>query len=208
MKQVDKDHYTFSGYAYPGRFVSYYHQLQEVLNWNPKTILEVGVGDRVFANYIKNNSSVMYTSFDIAEDLNPDFVGNVTEMPFKDGDFDVVCAFEVLKHIPFELFENAIQELVRVANKAVVISLPHFGPSFEFSLKIPFFKRLKWSFKFPYHPKHVWNGEHYFEIGKKDYEVKKILSILKKYAIVTKHFVPFENQYHHFFILAKDNTLL
>ncbi len=203
MKQVDKDHYTFSGYAYPGRFVSYYHQLQEVLNWNPKTILEVGVGDRVFANYIKNNSLVMYTSFDIAEDLNPDIVGNVTEMPFKDGDFDVVCAFEVLEHIPFELFENAIQELVRVANKAVVISLPHFGPSFEFSLKIPFFKRLKWSFKFPYHPKHVWNGEHYFEIGKKDYEVKKNTIYTQKVCNSYKAFRTFRKSISPLFYFSK-----
>lgn len=201
-KQVDKSHYHFKAYSHLGRWVSYYFQLKEVLAFNPKSVLEVGVGDRVFGDYIKNNTIIRYTSVDVAKDLRPDVVADVTALPFKNGEFDVSCAFEVLEHIHFESFEKAIREISRVSKRAVIISLPHFGPSCEFAFKIPFVKRIKIAFKLPIHPKHVWNGEHYFEIGKKGYEIDKIRDILKKHFVIVNDFIPFENQYHHFFVLV------
>ncbi len=76
--QVDKKHYEFDKYGFEGRFVSYYYQLKEVLDLHPSSILEVGVGDGVFGNFIKQNTAVTYASLDIAEDLHPTFVGSVT----------------------------------------------------------------------------------------------------------------------------------
>ncbi|HEY4500934.1 MAG TPA: class I SAM-dependent methyltransferase [Candidatus Paceibacterota bacterium] len=134
-QQVCKSHYDFSKYAFEGRFVSYYWQLKETLALSPQSILEVGVGDRVFGSFIKQNTNVSYTSVDVAKDLNPDVVGSVLELPFVDKSFDVTCAFEVLEHLPFEDFDKAVSELCRVARTHVVISIPHFGPMFSFSLK-------------------------------------------------------------------------
>lgn len=206
MKQVDKTAYQFFSYAHPGRFVSYYHQLAEALTLNPESILEVGVGDGVFRDYLKNNTNVPYTSVDVAGDLSPDVVGDVTKLPFKDGSFDVVCAFEVLEHLPFEKFDQALTELDRVSKRAVVLSLPHFGPPVKFLFKLPFFPEITLAFKIPFPRKHVFNGQHYWEIGKRGYSPQKIRGILKKYFTIEKEFVPFENQYHHFYILTK-NTL-
>lgn len=200
-KQVDKDHYDFKAYSHLGRWASYFFQLKEVLAFNPVSILEIGVGDGVFGDYIKKNTAIKYIAADIAEDLMPDVVASVLDLPFGDNEFEVACAFEVLEHIPFENFEKALSELARVSKKAVIISLPHFGPSCEFSFKIPFVKRVKLAFKLPFHPKHVWNGEHHFEIGKKGHEIQKIRKILRKYFSIQEDFVPFENQYHHFFVL-------
>ncbi|MEN9913156.1 MAG: hypothetical protein RLY66_564 [Candidatus Parcubacteria bacterium] len=200
-KQVDKGHYDFKAYSHLGRWASYFFQLKEALEFNPASILEIGVGDGVFGDYIKKNTTIKYIAADIAEDLIPDVVASVLDLPFADDEFEVACAFEVLEHIPFEMFEKALSELARVSKKAVIISLPHFGPSCELSFKIPFMKRVKWAFKLPFHPKHVWNGEHHFEIGKKGHEIQKIRKILKKYFSIQKDFVPFENQYHHFFVL-------
>ena len=137
-QQVNKTAYKFSRYAHLGRFVSYYYQLAEVLAFSPVSVLEIGVGDGVFRDYLKNNTEISYTSVDVAGDLNPDVVGDVTELPFADVSYDVVCAFEVLEHIPFERFEEALAELCRVARHAVILSLPHFGPPIKFLLKIPF----------------------------------------------------------------------
>src|SRR3990172_4170505 len=125
--QVDKSHYDFGKYAFEGRFVSYYHQLREVLALDLNSVLEVGVGDRVFGSFIQNNTAVAYTSVDVADDLKPDVVGSVLKLPFADKSFDVVCAFEVLEHIPFTEFDTALAELCRVARAHVVVSLPHFG---------------------------------------------------------------------------------
>ena len=203
MKQVDKNHYKFEKYSHLGRFASYFYQLKEVLNLNPQSILEVGVGDKVFGEYIKNNTSISYKSLDVAEDLLPDIVGSILSIPIKDKEFDVVCVFEVLEHLHFDQFEEAMQELHRVSNKNVVISVPHFGPPIKFMLKIPFLPEIKFALKIPFYKEHDFKGEHYWELGKKDYPVLKILKILNKNFKVLKHFVPFENQYHHFFILEK-----
>lgn len=203
MKQKDKKHYILHNYSNPGRFVSYFYQLDIVLNLNPKSILEIGVGDKIFGEYIKNNTGIEYKSLDIADDLNPDFLGSVLDIPVNGDQFDVVCAFEVLEHLPYEQFETALNELKRVSKKYVLISLPHFGPPIKFSIKVPLFPEFKFSIKVPFYREHRFNGEHYWEIGKKGYPLARIKSILSKNFKVISDFVPFENQYHHFFILEK-----
>lgn len=206
--QVDKSHYEFSKYAFEGRFVSYYWQLKEVLALEPSSVLEIGVGDRVFGDFLKNNTAVAYTSVDVAGDLKPDVVGSVLELPFADRSFDVVCAFEVLEHLPFEQFDTAVAELCRVARSHVVISLPHFGPMFSFSLKIPFLPLLRFAMKLPFPKKHHFNGEHYWEIGKRDYSVSRIRETLSRYGPIERDFVPFGSPYHHFFVLKKPREML
>lgn len=203
MKQVDKDHYAFSSYAHPERFASYFYQLREIHDGEPSTVLEVGVGDGVVGNYLRDNTQIDYTSIDIAADVNPDVIGSVLELPFEDASFDVTCAFEVLEHIPFSSFDKAVSEMARVAKKRVLISVPHFGPPIKFLMKIPFLRELRFAWKFPYYPQHAWNGQHHWELGKKGYSKDAVLAMLGKYGTVIREYVPFENQYHHFFILEK-----
>ncbi len=200
-KQVSREHYNFTKYSHVDRWVSYYHQLDEVLELKPTSILEIGVGDKVFGSYIKNNTNVEYKSVDIALDLQPDIFGPVTLLPVPDYSYDVVCAFEVLEHLLFEEFTIALEELKRVSRNYIIISLPHFGPPLQFLLKIPLLPKITFALKIPYYKSHKFNGEHYWEIGKKGYPLRTILSTLEKYGKVTKHFVPFESQYHHFFII-------
>lgn len=203
MKQVNKEAYKFERYSHPGRWVSYYYQISETLKLAPTSVLEIGVGDGVFRDYLKNNTSISYISLDIAPDLHPDIVGQVTKLPFKNEAFDVICVFEVLEHLPFEQLEMALKELGRVARKAVVLSLPHFGPPVKFLLKVPFFPEASFSFKVPFAKRHIFNGQHYWEIGKRGYSSPVIRNVIKKYFTIKKEFMPFENQYHHFFVLIK-----
>ncbi|MFZ2500792.1 MAG: class I SAM-dependent methyltransferase [Minisyncoccia bacterium] len=199
--QVEKSHYHFDKYAFEGRFVSYYWQLKEVLDLNPSSILEVGVGDRVFGDFIKNNTNVSYTSVDVAGDLHPDIVGSVLALPFADKAFDVACAFEVLEHVPFDQFDRAVAELCRVARTHVVISVPHFGPMFAFSLKIPFVPQIRVAWKMPFSKKHIFNGQHHWEVGKKGYPISLIRNKLSAQGALVRDFVPFGNSYHHFFVI-------
>lgn len=203
MKQVNKEHYNFGTYCGPDRWGSYYYQIKEILHQKRKNILEIGGGDGVLRSYLQNNSDIQYKSLDIAEDLKPDIIGSIEDIPIKDNEFDTVCAFEVLEHLPFDKFETALKELKRVSKGTVILSLPHFGPMISFSLKIPFIKEKRFAFKILYHPTHQFNGEHYWEIGKKGYKIGKIKKIIEKYFTIENDYIPFENRYHHFFILKK-----
>ncbi len=203
LPQVNKSHYNFSKYAFEGRFVSYYWQLKEVLSHNPSSILEVGVGDQIFGSFIKNNTDIAYTSVDVAEDLHPDIVGNIMDLPLAKETYDTVCAFEVLEHLPFERFDDSVGELCRIAKKYVVISIPHFGPMFSFSLKIPFLPLLHFAIKMPFHAEHHFNGEYFWEVGKRGYPVSIIRNKLTRHGKIIRDFIPSGSPYHHFFVLEK-----
>lgn len=49
-------------------------------------------------------------------------IGSAYALPYRDDAFDLVCAIEVLEHL--ERPEIALTELVRVARRAVVVSVP------------------------------------------------------------------------------------
>ncbi len=46
--------------------------------------------------------------------------GDATSLPFRDGEFDLVCEFAVLHHVHQP--ERAVREMLRVADKAIFIS--------------------------------------------------------------------------------------
>lgn len=200
-KQVDSSHYNFGRYSYPGRFASYYYQLREVYALAPESVLEVGVGDRMFGHYLRDHFAVSYTSLDVAEDLCPDIVADVLSLPCNDNEYSVVCCFEVLEHLPYEAVPKALSELSRVAKKAVVLSVPHFGPRFQLFLKLPFIPEVRLAVKVPWRRQHTFTGEHYWELGKKNYSAKSFRLLLEEYGTVEQDYVPFENQYHHFYVI-------
>lgn len=200
VPQISKQEgYAFERYAFEGRFISYYHQLRLVLGRHPTSVLEVGAGDQVFGGFIKNNTDIAYTSVDIAEDLQPDVVASVTALPFPDNSYDVVCVFEVLEHIPFESFDTALNELKRVARTGVILSLPHFGPMLALSFKFPFLKEIRLAYKLPFPKEHVFNGQHYWEIGKKGYSPSRIRAHISQIGSIIQDYVPWGSSYHHFY---------
>lgn len=206
VQQVNKDVYSFEKYCTIERWSSYWYQIKEVLQVAPESILEIGVGDKVFANYIKNNTSIKYNSLDIAEDLQPDIVGDIENLSaINDNAYDLVCAFEVLEHLPYDKFREVLKELRRISKKNIIISLPHWGRHFAFEIKLPFFGKVSWQYKCNLFPiGHKFKGQHYWEIGKSGYSFKKIKSEIEKVDLeVLKDYVVFESPYHHFFILEK-----
>jgi ubiquinone/menaquinone biosynthesis C-methylase UbiE len=204
-KQVDKKHYGFKKYCFPDRWASYWYQLDEILKLKPQSVLEVGAGDRVIANYLQDNAGIAYTSVDIAADLEPDIVSSVDDLKINDNSFDLVACFEVLEHLPFEKFIKSLQELHRVSKHYVIISLPHWGRHFPLSLRLPGFKRIRLQSKINLWPiKHKFRGQHYWEIGKKNYPIKLIRKHIKQTGFeIIKDYIAFDSPYHHFFVLKK-----
>lgn len=218
QKQVEKEHY-FKNYDSKKRWVSYWHQINETLNTNPKKVLEIGVGNKTVSNYLLQRN-IDLTTVDIDPELNPDYVCSVTELAnaFQENSFDTVLCAEVLEHLPFNDFEKCISNIHKVTNRYVVISLPYAGLKFgtsahvrlPFKIKIPFIKYIRTIKKdFLIHVplfslEHQFDGEHYWEIGKKGYPLKSIMNIVSKYFVIRNFYAPYENPYHIFLVLEKD----
>lgn len=122
-KQEDKSHYTFSNYIAKSRWNSFWHQIDEIQKLAPETVLELGPGPGIF-KAIATHLGIKVETLDIDPELKPDHVASVTEMPFPDGSYDVVCAFQMLEHLPYNVSLKAFREMVRVSKHYVVISLP------------------------------------------------------------------------------------
>lgn len=202
MEKDIESKYSFENYVYFSRWVSYWHQIRETLNLKPKNILIIGKGDAIAEDILKKYIKDVKT-LDLNSKLKPDIIASVENMPLSDNTYDLVLCAEVLEHLPFEKFEKSLKELKRVAGKCVILTLPHFGPPVQLRFKIPFMPEIKMSFKMPFPIKHKSGGEHFWEIGKKGYSPREIKKLIEKYFKIKKEFVPFENQYHHFYVLEK-----
>jgi hypothetical protein len=73
----------------------------------------------------------------------------------------------------------------------------------SFSCKIPFLSEVRFAIKLPFPRKHVFNGQHYWELGKKGYPRSRIYKKLSNYGTLVRDFVPFGSSYHHFFSIKK-----
>jgi len=203
-QQVDKEHYTFSKYMKKARWCSVWHQLDEVLSVNSRSVLEVGPGAGLFKSLAKNYG-VDIRTLDIAEDLGPDVLSSATDMPFDDNEIDTICCFQMLEHLPFSLSLKALQEFNRVAEKNIIISLPDAKVAWTYSLYIPKLGQQIFVINKPFQrqKKHVFDGEHHWEINTLGYELPEVLSKfgekLDKFKLAKTYRVP-ENPYHRFFV--------
>lgn len=194
--------YSFAKYNYIERWVSYWHQIDEIAKLNPIEVLEIGPGNNFVTNYLRN-LEINVKTLDIKEENKPDVVGSVLALPFADNSFDTVLCAEVLEHLPFENFSNALAELKRVARKSIVLSLPHWGWLFYLKIKLPLLGEKKIYFKFSGIAEHKL-GEHCWEIGKKGFAAKKIKNMIIETDLkIKKEFLDPDSPYHHFFILEK-----
>jgi len=203
-KQVDKSHYEFGKYMTKLRWASVWHQLDEVIKLNPERVLEVGPGPGLF-KAAAGAVGVCVETLDLDPELGPDHVASIFEMPFEDGEFDVVCAFQVLEHLPLKKSLEAFREMARVAERSVILSLPNAAKRFPVSIHIPRFGFFRFSIPKPRikAPKHEFDGEHYWEIGKEGYSEKEVISrfcSIEGVQLIRNYRVP-ENPYHHMFIL-------
>lgn len=187
-------------------FISYYNQLNEIYSTNPKKVLEIGVGNKLLYNQLKE-VGINVKSVDINSKLNPDIVGDIRELPFKKNSFDTVCAFEVLEHIPFDDFEVALKEIKRVSRKSVIISIPIRNIGLEFYFWAPKIHGVYLYVDLPIPMKNKGvtsdNDCHYWEVNKMGFSKKRILNTIKKHFVVKKEFRPQFNKYHWFLVLEK-----
>lgn len=200
--------YTTAGSDDLGTFKSYYYQVKFITELKPESILEVGIGNKTLNNYLKQHRYSV-TACDFDKTFNPDVVADVRDLPFKDNEFDVVCAFQILEHIPWEDFPTALSELQRVSKKNVVFSVPYTPVSIEMVFKSSIFKRLfnTWTFKFFINLAFItrnwkYDGVHYWEMGKKNYSREKVRNVVREYFTILNE-KRVDLSYQYFFVLEK-----
>ncbi len=165
--QVSPDHYIDQLYDSKERFISYWHQINEVISLNPKEVLEIGIGNGFVRNHLKEKG-IKIKTLDIDKRLNPDVAGSVLKLPFVSESFDVIACYEVLEHLPYSKFPKALKEIHRVSQKHVVLSLPDVTTVYRINIELPRIRPIKRLINHPFHrpAQHVFDGEHYWEIGK------------------------------------------
>lgn len=203
--QVEPDHYFDKSYDSKERIISYWHQSKEIIELNPKKVLEIGIGNGFVSQYLRNRK-INVVTLDIDERLNPDILGSILDIPFADESFDTIASYEVLEHLPYNNVKKALFEMYRVSQKSVILSLPDCTLAYRFCLSIPKVSMINKLIPLPRlkAPQHVFDGEHYWEIGKGGYPLSKIVDDIRKagFDIKTTYRL-FENPYHRFFILEK-----
>jgi hypothetical protein len=200
--QVEATYYDFQTYTDLLRWTSYWHQISETLALVPKTALIIGVGDNIVGKLLAAQGVQVYT-FDFDKDLHPDFVGNVAEAGdvLRDKQFDVILCCQVLEHLPYDKFENILQQLARHTGN-VIISLPYSAIKYKFEVKLPIIKTIKSNvYIHKFFKQHKFDGQHYWEIGTREHTKRSVLKSMKKFFTVEKWYVAPYNTYHLFFIL-------
>lgn len=202
--------YFGSEYMTPNRFMSYYYQILLTMESQPQEILEIGIGNKLLSSYLKN-SGLNVKTYDINSALSPDITGDITDIPLENNSFDTIVAFEVLEHLEWEQSLQAISELARVSSRKVIISVPYYSVTFELILKLPLnqllFKKsfLDFFIRIPltFFKTQMKCPEHFWEIGRKGYSLKRFRNVLSQKFIIEKEVRPMMNPGHYFFILQK-----
>lgn len=202
--QVSKEHYFTRSYFNKERWISYWYQIEMVLGCSPRTLLEIGPGDRTVSETLEKRG-IAVTTVDIAGDLLPKITASITNLPFGKDSFDAVLAAEVLEHIRFEDVPRALQEICRISKRFVIFSLPHAGFVFSFGFKLPFLRRSDYIWKLPFFwKKHQFQGEHYWELGKRGFGVSPIKKLFRKQGFAIREArMHADDPAHYFFILEK-----
>jgi len=202
--QGEKSDYFTPAYNSPGRWAGYAYQINEILALGPRRILEVGIGNGM-VSYFLRRAGLAVTTFDYDEHLEPDIVGSVTALPLAAARYDVVACFQVLEHLPFDLFVPILQEIHRVTSRYVVLSLPDVRPYLQGSFHLPLFGDrclvLEWPQRFS---RRTNNSQHYWELNARGYALSKILAAMRQAGFtLIKTYRPEMFRHHRMFILRK-----
>lgn len=198
-------HYLKKSYLSDTRLFAYIEQYKYVNERD--NVLEVGKGAGVFGDIVKKIAN--YTCIDIDESTQPDIVANITDwdnIKHLEGKFDVIFCCQVLEHMPLEQSKVAFENLLKLAAKRVVISIPDNRASFRINVRLPKVNYKK-VFSLPWSGRDVNlnnNKEHYWEVYSGNYKKIKLIfcNSLQSYKLIEEYRF-FERYKQRFYIYEK-----
>ncbi len=211
VPQVDVGNYQTKNYLTAKRWSTHALVIKEVLLAQPKTVLEIGPGNFLVHDALRTMGFSVKT-LDIDKELQPNFHCDIASddvLKIRER-FDLVIASEVLEHVRYNDALSALSNLHQLTSR-VILTLPHtnarsiFG---GFRGKIPGLKFFGIFTKiFLFRKVHEFNGQHYWEIGKKNYALASVHKAIESvgWRIDSSYINP-DNTYHHVLVLS-DSSL-
>jgi SAM-dependent methyltransferase len=92
------------------------------------SVLDIGCANGVFTNLLEPNR------FKVGLDMSrialehvtaPRLQADASLVPFADHSFDACLSMEVLEHLPLPIYQAALNELVRISRKYILITVPY-----------------------------------------------------------------------------------
>lgn len=199
--QVDASHYEPAEYDDFKRWTSYWHQIQTIRRCAPRNVLEIGVGSGLLSWYMREKLKLEVTTVDIDPALRPDVLSDVRQLSqhLAPRSFDLVCAFQVLEHLPFDQFERALEQLAAVSRDYVLITLPNNGRTFQlraemWRLQIAFGRKIGWRRRWRF------DGEHYWEVGTIGHSPSEVRRRISRVLRLESESIYPDNPYHRQYV--------
>lgn len=110
------------------------NRIIETVNTIPKnvnSILDAGCGNGWFLNYLDSQNETrrlcgVDRSFTALGYVKTEkLAASIDSLPFENQEFDLVSSLQCLEHLPCSIFENALEEICRVAKQYVLITVPN-----------------------------------------------------------------------------------
>lgn len=104
-----------------------------------RTLLDVGCGNGIFLNYLLTEKpSLKVLGIDRSEAAlkylkTEKKTGSIDSIDLADRSFDCVTCLEVIEHLPADIYAKGLDELARVADRYLIVSVP-FEENLEESL--------------------------------------------------------------------------
>lgn len=204
--QVVSSHYDdWLRYNKKARWVSYWHQITEVLATGASSCLEIGTGFGVVRDVLVR-SGLHVTTVDIDKALGVDRVGDVRDLPCGENEFDTVLCAQVLEHIPWHDVPLAVAELRRVCRTHAVVSLPQSGLGLGASMGVAVGDWLAEKgapFRIGTPRRYVFNGQHHWEVCSRGRSRRTVRRAFQSEFVIEREYQLPEFPYHRFYVLAK-----
>ncbi|WP_271554438.1 class I SAM-dependent methyltransferase [Bradyrhizobium sp. CCBAU 45394] len=93
-----------------------------------RSILDAGCGNGAITNHLPADRHIEGCDISkaaLAHVRCPTKIADLTNLPFGDGEFDLVLATDVLEHIPDTSYARALSELFRVSSRWILVAVPY-----------------------------------------------------------------------------------
>lgn len=201
--QVAPTHYSWENYFQKGRWIAFWHQVDEIVRCQPRTVLEVGVGTGVVASILRQ-LGIDVTTVDFDPALNADRAGDVRSLPCSDREFDLVLCAQVLEHLPWADVPLALSELRRVSKRHVLVTVPQSGRDVRFTFRVPGpLPEVDLGIRLPSRQWHHFDGQHHWQVGARGTRPRALRKRIEQHFLVRREFVLPEFTFHRFFLLER-----